>query len=300
MIEEYSLRGCSPPLIHPLAFLISKRYTNYPQSRLNWNVNFIIGLGENSTVFSATKENCECAIKLVKSGLQKTAYNVTKELRIWTQAEILGVGPKLIEYYRHDSDRPEVVFFIIVMEKLYITLEEALGLADKENHNSLRILLFSIAGKILTTLHKHYIAHGDAHFKNFMLKCRNKVVFQSAELLYQSLLSGKCEMKIIDFGFTTTLELLTNEFDKEISRLYPLLKDPRLYSLGCLKINDPLFTKPDKGEILFRILCFYDFAEMVNEIDEHWSNEIELLSMIIPLQKAIFGTNCKAGKSFVG
>jgi Protein kinase domain len=260
MIEEYIFRGCSPPLIHPLAFLIAKRYSNYPQSRSNWDVNSIIGLGENSTVFSATKDNCECAIKLVKPGLQKTAYNVTKELRIWTQAEILGVGPKLIEYYRHNSDRPEGVYFIIVMEKLDITLEEALGLADKENHNSLRILLFSIAGKIITTLHKHYIAHGDAHFKNFMLKCRNKVVFQSAELLYQSLLSGECEMKIIDFGFSTTISHLIHHFEEELGALFPL--GERLFQYGCAD-SDELFRQGDlEISNLFSTLCAYDFSLM--------------------------------------
>jgi hypothetical protein len=37
---------------------------------------------------------------------------------------------------------------------------------------------------------------------------------------------------------------------------------------------------------------------MVNAVDDHWSNAVEFLSMIIPLQKAIIGTNCRAGRPF--
>jgi len=309
-VEKFRfLTNSSSALLHHTVFALADAPPGQvSECKSEWIIHSFLGAGSYGEVFKACCEDenhCDYAIKVVKPGNELTPFMQTREIAMWKKIQELNLCPRLIEYYHHKGKRPEEDYFILVTEAYDKSLKDVLrDVYDPDpqhsNMRDLRVLLFEKVKDILSELHENEIAHGDAHFENFMIKCDNKEVLKFADTLIQAIKVGQCQIKIIDFGFTTTLELLTNEFDKEISRLYPLLKDPRLYSLGCLKINDPLFTKPDKGEILFRILCFYDFAEMVNEIDEHWSNEIELLSMIIPLQKAIFGTNCKAGKSFVG
>jgi hypothetical protein len=248
-------------LIHPIVFLHTKRYILRPINyTMDWIIDSVIGSGEYGTVFkfSHKNNNCEYAIKLVKSVCAETPYNTMKEIRIWTQAEILGVGPKLVEYYCHDSKSPENTYFIIVMEKLDVTLEEALNLAEKEGHTDLQELLFLVAGEILIILHRHYIAHGDAHFKNFMLKCEDKAVFQSAQLLYEALLNGMCEMKIIDFGFSTTISYLTHHLTDELRALFPLGK--QLFKYGYIKKDKlPNHVEP---KFLLDILCSYDISLM--------------------------------------
>ena len=127
-----------------MTFLHAKRYILHPVNytyTIHWIVDSVIGSGEYGTVFNVA-HNRKHAIKLVKSVCSRTSYNTMKEIRIWTQAEVLGVAPKLVEYYRHDSKSPEGEYFIIVMEKLDMTLEEALRLAEEENHVALQELLF--------------------------------------------------------------------------------------------------------------------------------------------------------------
>jgi tRNA A-37 threonylcarbamoyl transferase component Bud32 len=313
-VEKFRfLTNSSSALLHHTVFALADApLGQVSECKSEWIIHSFLGAGSYGEVFKACCEDenhCGYAIKVIKPGNKLTPFLAEREIAMWKKIQGLGLCPMLIEYYHHKGKIPEEDYFILVTEAYDKSIKDALrDVYDPEpqhdNIRRLRVLLFEKVKDILLKLHDNGIAHGDAHFGNFMIKCENKEVLKFADTLLQAIVDGHCQIGVIDFGFTTTLELLGNEYDKETSRLYPLLESPRLYSLGCFVKDDPIFNfkspRRERGRRMFNILCFYDFAEMINEIDEHWSNEVELLSMIIPLQKAISGSNCKAGRAFVG
>jgi hypothetical protein len=316
-LEKFKFLGDrSTSLLHQDVFaLADSPKGQISECKSEWIIHSYLGEGSFGEVFRACCEkNCEYAIKIVKPGNELTPFLEKREIAMWKKVQELDLCPRLVEYYHHKGvnhpKHPEEDYFILVMEACDMSIKYAMtNIINTERNDvirrDLRKLIFEKIRDILLKLHSNNIAHSDAHFENYMLKCNNKEVFKSAGLLFQAIQNGQCQVKIIDFGYTTTLELLNTEFDSEIRRLFPIINSKRLFSIGCLPdkyvkqpLNDPLFISQDRGKKLFDILCFYDFSEMVNAVDDHWSNAVEFLSMIIPLQKAIIGTNCRAGRPF--
>jgi Protein kinase domain len=286
--------------IHPITFLFAKPVylTNNKQSECEsyWDVGSKIGAGTYGDVFKACcEEKCDYAIKLIRPGGNEIIpYLTIRELTMWNQAQKLDISPRLIEYYYHKSKNPTNDYFIIVMEAMDYTLTDMLRLADRENHSRLRTLFFKTAGDLLKKLHANGMVHADSHFGNFMLKCDDKSVYQSADKLYLALLGGTCRIRLIDYGFSTSLDRLKNQFEKELPTYFSVF--PRLYSLGCISREQTELKSPTRGEWLFEVLCFYDFALLMPNIKKTYDNAKELFTMVTVFENEVFGTRCLPGK----
>ena len=104
-----------------------------------------------------------------------------------------------------------------------------------------------------------------------MLKCEDKDLLKSAELLYKALLFKICTIKIIDFGFGTTISYLTYHREDERNVLFPL--EDRLLQYGCISEKN-LPEDTDIGYI-FYVLCQYDFSLMT-----YYTKQPKILEMI--------------------
>jgi tRNA A-37 threonylcarbamoyl transferase component Bud32 len=101
---------------------------------------------------------------------QDTVEYFKKEIKFQNLAASKGISPKIVKAKKFFN------YGIIVMEKLYVTLEDVLKF-DKDTRR-----VADLVGDCLKTLHSLGIYHNDAHYQNFMLGNDKKI-------------------KIIDFGY---------------------------------------------------------------------------------------------------
>jgi tRNA A-37 threonylcarbamoyl transferase component Bud32 len=285
----------SQSAIHPVAFLTARPYyVGDFRCSSGWDIGRFISSGSYGRVFQACcEEKCEYVVKIIAP---ETQYETLKELDIWKKAQEINNGelvPQLVEYYYHKGNVEEKSYFLVVMEALDTSVSKAMTFADKTNNVALREILYAKMLDILRTLHANGIAHGDAHLPNFMLKCDDKSVYESGDDIYRALLSGRCKMKIIDFGFSTTIENLRKNFEKELEILHRIAK--RLFSIGCVSdFEEKEFKKSAERNIeeFFKIVCFYDFALVKRHIDPSYSNSKKLFYMFNIAEREITGTKC--------
>ena len=219
-------------------------------------------------------------------------------MEIWKKAQEINNGelvPQLIEYYYHNSDVAGKSFFMIIMEALDTSVTKAMKIADNAHNTALREILYEKVLSILRTLHSNGIAHGDSHLSNFMMKCDDKTIYEdeTGDSLYKALLSGRCKVKVIDFGFSTTVETLTKNLDKELKILHRV--GGRLFSIGCIfNFEETVFKEKAQSNIeeFFKIICFYDYALIKATIDQSYSNAKKLIYMYNVAEREIIGTTC--------
>lgn len=283
------------PIIHPVTFFSARRFPEFTECKHGWNIESISS-GKNMYEACCSdryfeNDYCSHIAKVSKFNNEKDRYIASRELEIWMRVESLGLSPKLVELYDNET------YDIFIIKKSDMTLYEAEKIAYKEDRDDILLRLFFMAGGILNALHYNYIAHCNSDFKNFILTSSDKSIFTSPNKLFRALESGDCGMIITNFESSTTLERLQKNTKEELENLYPIL--PRLFSLGCLSSKEKEEFYGIDMEILFRILCFYDYSPMIPYIKKY-GDDIRFKSMIYGFQQSVSkGTQCEIGKEIV-
>ena len=167
------------------------------EGRTICNTKFIIdekfSKGTVGTVYTIKDKN-KLLVKIIPIKRSNNRQNVLREIGFMTKAAAISLTPKIHNAKFCKVNGKDYAF--IVMEKYGEgTLEEMFGAFNNMNFNRYRnnSVLQEVGNKIIILFNKLYsigIMHGDLHAQN---------------ILYKLTRSGNIHLKIIDFGYSKTI-----------------------------------------------------------------------------------------------
>lgn len=228
------------------------------RSPQEYSMNEYIAKGEEGTVYRACCGNdCEYIIKIVNKDPADFAFRESceREKMLWEEFMKIGLAPRLIETYIEDS---YPFYCIFVSEAMDTSCENILVKILKKKDWKLLERFYRLIFGIIEKSHKNNLFHADSHLDNFMLKAKDKKIYNDLDRLLNELENGEVMMTYIDFGDSVSYDLPKKEILRTLEMSGVI---HRLIDLGCS-------TSSNK---LFKAIMYYDYymagQEMLFEED---------------------------------
>jgi hypothetical protein len=238
-----------------------------------WSMSKYISKGAEGSVYRACCGNdCGYVMKIVNKDPADFEFreSCNREKMMWEEFMKIGLAPRLLETYIEDSYESVPSYCVFLCEEMDISAQKIVDKILKKKDGGLLWRFYRLIFKIIERAHKYNLFHADSHLDNFMLKARDKRIYNNLDSLLNELEkeNGEVVMTYIDFGDSVSYELSK----KEILRTLDIARiTPRLIELGCLNEVKTRLTV-DK---IFRAIMYYDYYLAGQDILLEGNDEIK-------------------------